>query len=355
MADAPTTAPAVGETGSGRQPTLKRAAPPPPDRLPGVAGSDIAAAVFVMVWLGLFGGLYIVNRGVLPGAEAGPALDAAVVLLVVVVPITLVLVLAYAARLARHARRDRARAQAAIDALRLNQIAAREASLDALRRGLEAQMADLAAAQAALTADVAALRQTAPTPEPALVPAERPRRSTASDTGPATEPTLDLETGPAADPLPPDDFIRALDFPQDERDVEGFRVLRAALEHHPTAQLVTATQDLLTLLSQDSIFMEDLAVRHTGAALWRAFADGVQGADVAALGGILDRSSLALASGRMRDDPVFRDAVHHFLRVFDRVFSTFADDATDAEIMRFADTRTARAFMLGARIAGTLG
>ena len=69
-------------------------------------------------------------------------------------------------------------------------------------------------------------------------------------------------------------------------------------------------------------------------------------------GGVRDRSSLALTAGRMREDPIFRDAAHHFLRTFDRVVQDFEKTATDAELADLTDTRTARAFMLFGRVTG---
>jgi hypothetical protein len=76
---------------------------------------------------------------------------------------------------------------------------------------------------------------------------------------------------------------------------------------------------------------------------------------VAALGGIRDRSSLALTAGRMKQDPIFRDAAHHFLRRFDRMLVEFEQTATDTDISQLASTRTARAFMLVGRVAGIFG
>ncbi|WYK05317.1 hypothetical protein DWF04_005175 [Cereibacter sphaeroides f. sp. denitrificans] len=55
----------------------------------------------------------------------------------------------------------------------------------------------------------------------------------------------------------------------------------------------------------------------------------------------------------MREDAVFRDASHHFLRAFDRTVSHFAGQASDAEIVEMSETRTARAFMLIGRASGT--
>ncbi len=55
----------------------------------------------------------------------------------------------------------------------------------------------------------------------------------------------------------------------------------------------------------------------------------------------------------MKQDPHFRDSVHHFLRRFDQMFTRFEPEASDAEISALSDTRTARAFMLLGRVAGT--
>ena len=78
-----------------------------------------------------------------------------------------------------------------------------------------------------------------------------------------------------------------------------------------------------------------------------------RGRAIASLGGVHDRSSLALSAGRMKQDPIFRDAAHHFLRLFDRMFAEFETTASDADISALSDTRTARAFMLLGRVAGT--
>ena len=153
-------------------------------------------------------------------------------------------------------------------------------------------------------------------------------------------------------PLSREDFIRAMNFPETAEDEEGFAALRKALRDRQAAQLVQASQDVLTLLSQDGIYMDDLRPDMARPEIWRRFAGGERGRAIAALGGIRDRSSLALTAGRMKQDPIFRDAAHHFLRRFDKMFAEFEKDATDAEISDLSNTRTARAFMLLGRVAG---
>ncbi len=119
------------------------------------------------------------------------------------------------------------------------------------------------------------------------------------------------------------------------------------------AELVQASQDILTLLSQEGIYMDDMAPDRARPELWRRFAEGERGRTVAAIGGIRDRSAITLTATRMRQDHVFRDTAHHFLRKFDHTFTVFEKHASDAEIIGLAETRTARAFMLLGRVAGT--
>ncbi|MEC7258166.1 MAG: hypothetical protein VXW58_10130, partial [Pseudomonadota bacterium] len=150
-----------------------------------------------------------------------------------------------------------------------------------------------------------------------------------------------------------DDFVRALNFPETAEDEAGFAALRRAMRDRKTAQIVQASQDVLTLLSQDGIYMDDLRPDMARPEVWRQFAQGARGRAIAPLGGVHDRSSLALSAGRMKQDPIFRDAAHHFLRLFDRMFAEFETTASDADISALSDTRTARAFMLLGRVAGT--
>ena len=154
-------------------------------------------------------------------------------------------------------------------------------------------------------------------------------------------------------PLSHEDFIRAANFPRNAEDRVGFAVLRLALANDKTSPFVQASQDILTLLSQDGIYMDDLSPERTRAETWRHFGHGKRGKDIALLGGIRDRELLEKVSSRMRGDVVFRDAVHHFLRKFDLVFTEFCEDASDDDLGQFSETRSGRAFMLLGRIAGT--
>lgn len=152
--------------------------------------------------------------------------------------------------------------------------------------------------------------------------------------------------------VPIETLIRALHFPETAEDKVGFDALRTALRHHPSAQVVRAAQDMLTLLSQDGIYTDDLIPDRAKPDVWRRFAKGERGRPVSELGGVRDRAALALSARRMREEPIFRDTAHHFLRSFDRTLARIEPEATDAEIARLSDTRSARAFMLIGRVSG---
>jgi hypothetical protein len=133
---------------------------------------------------------------------------------------------------------------------------------------------------------------------------------------------------------------------------QQYEALRRALDDRAMAKLVRAAQDVLTLLAEDGIYMDDLKPDRARPELWRRFAGGERGKGISALGGVRDRSSLALTAGRMRQDTIFRDAAHHFLRQFDRTLQEFEKNCTDHELAELAETRTARAFMLLGRVTG---
>lgn len=169
------------------------------------------------------------------------------------------------------------------------------------------------------------------------------------------EPGLGLATPTEDSPVARADLVRALHFPEGEDDGEGFAALRRALGNRRARQLIQAAQDVLTLLSQDGIYTDDLVPDHTRPEMWRRFAQGERGHPVAQLGAIHERAALGAVMARMREDMIFRDTAHHFLRLFDRTLEDFEPEATDGELVALSGTRTARAFMLIGRAAGVFG
>jgi hypothetical protein len=179
-----------------------------------------------------------------------------------------------------------------------------------------------------------------------------------TDSSPASENAqvalpLGMPAEPAQGGLSRADFITALNFPETPDDTAGFGALRRAMRDRSAAQVIRAAQDILTLMSQDGVYMDDLSPEIAPPNVWRRFAGGERGRGIAALGGLRDQEALDTSATRMKQDAIFRDVAHHFLRLFDRMFTEFAQDATDAEILDLVETRTARAFMLLGRVTGT--
>lgn len=155
--------------------------------------------------------------------------------------------------------------------------------------------------------------------------------------------------------VPPETLIRALNFPDGQDDHEAIAALRMALRDHDNSRVLRAAQDVVTLLAAQSIYMDDLPPDPAPAAVWRRLAEGARGSGVAALGGIHDDLALDVTATLLRGDEIFRDAAHHFLRHFDALLSRLVPQLDDAQIAVMADTRSARAFMLLGRVAGTFG
>lgn len=187
------------------------------------------------------------------------------------------------------------------------------------------------------------------TPEPTA-----PKQTPPPEPAQVEQPALALE--PQRDVPPPlaaNEFISALNFPSSADDMAGIAAMRKALKHRQIAGVIQASQDLLTLLAQDGIYVDDLTPDRARPEIWRRFAAGERGASVGAVGGVRDADILAVTTGRMREDTIFRDTAHHFLRRFDRLLVAFEPTASDADLIALSDTRTARAFMLLSRVSGT--
>ncbi|HKL45592.1 MAG TPA: hypothetical protein VJ906_05060 [Roseovarius sp.] len=326
-------------------PTAGRQDKPKTDRLTAV---EVIAVGLSLLWLAGTGLFFLVLA---PQDNIDNALQFVIVLIAVFMPVAMIWVGATAARASRVMREESTRLQAAIDAIREAYLKQNQFLGQTVDKTVSQKLDEIVAAQRKTESTLAtfsSVRNQDAEPRPVLAPAPAPPGADDQVALPLGTPAEEIQT-----PLSRTDFIRALNFPENPEDKAGFAALRRALKDRPTAQLIRAAQDILTLMSHDGIYMDDLRPDMARPEIWRRFASGERGRTVAALGGVRDRSSLALTAARMRQDAIFRDAAHHFLRLFDRMVSQFAETATDAEISDLSETRTARAFMLLGRVAGT--
>ncbi|MCT8331020.1 hypothetical protein [Albidovulum sediminis] len=313
-----------------------------------LAAGDVIAFGLSLLWLAVFGGLFWYS-----GTSEGGAAQVAVILIAIGLPVALIWFAALTLRATRAIRDEARQLRHMMDAMR--QTYAAQAEAGSAQKVVEKRLDEIAAAARkteqtmAMFVSVRDGAATQPPPDRASVLIVPSKGNDGSE-----QPDLALGTPPeaAATTLSVADRIRALNFPDGPDDRDGFRALRQALQDRHMAKIIRAAQDVLTLLSQDGIYMDDLTPERARPELWRRFAQGERGRPLAALGGIRDRSSLALSAARMRQDTIFRDAAHHFLRQFDRTLAEIEQTATDAEIAALSETRTARAFMLLGRVSG---
>jgi hypothetical protein len=318
-----------------------------PQEREGITATEVIALILTVLWFVACLLFFIILPG--PDTDQDQSLTFVMTLVAVFMPVAMIWVGAAAARSARIMREESRRLQAAISGMRqtyLNDRQMRGAGSPSTE--VEKKLAEIATAARRTEAAVVGLSATRAAPAPSR------SRPVELATLPEDQPALALGTAATegAPPLPRADIIRALNFPDTDKDEAGFAALRRALKDRKMRQLVQASQDVLTLLSQDGIYMDDLNPDRARPDIWRRFAKGERGRAVAALGGVRDRSSLALSAGRMREDAIFRDAAHHFLRNFDRMLEDFEPEASDEDISSLAETRTARAFMLLGRVTG---
>jgi len=319
---------------------------------PRITAVEVVALLLTVLWLAGIAWFFFASDLAAMAGLGGTALETVMLMMAIFMPIALIWVAASAAKTSRIMREEAARLQSAIDAMRAAYVVQQQRSAVELKPAVMAKLNEIVEAQKAGEAQTATFTSLRKPPEgaadrAAVTPAAQPQPT-------GQQPSLLFGTPAEAleDPISIADFIKALNFPENEHDKEGFRTLRRALKDPSTKKLIRSSQDVLTLLSQDGIYMDDLRPDRARPEIWRRFAQGERGKAISALGGIRDRSSLALAAGRMKQDPVFRDAVHHFLRQFDRTLVEFEQNATDEEIALMAETRTVRAFMLMGRVTG---
>ncbi len=314
-----------------------------------MGGSETAALALTVLWLILVAIFFLTV-----GSGGNGTATALLTLLGIFLPVILIWTTALTLRSARTLREETAELHASIEALRRAYIAqSRTTAVPTLDPEVSRKLDALAEAQKKTETTLARFTSRR---DPQQVVPSADRRAALAVPRPdpnADQATLALGTPPEvlAAPISMGELLQALNFPRDRDDAEGFDVLRRALQDARNGRVIRSAQDVLTLLSENGLYMDDLQPDRTRPELWRAFAAGVRGGPVVALGAIRDDAALAGVAVRLREDPVFRDAVHHFLRQFDRMLEDFDKTASDADFVRLSDTRSARAFMLLGRAA----
>ena len=295
---------------------------------------ELAAGALSAVWIALVAA-YAAGRFL--GDEAGTEGGGLTGLLLVIAAAAPVLLFAFAALIARRAE------------------ALREAA-EALRAGVESGRRDEVGSDTRLERRLAALEAKLDAALAGAAPAGAGPKATGARPAPAPrQPDLPFsEQAPETSaPIAWVDVARALDFPRDERDAEGFAALQAALADAEFRALLQAAEDVLAILAAEGVHMEDLPPEPAPLDAWAAYAEGARGAKAEAVGGVRDPEAVDRVRERARRDPVFRDAGLVLTRRWNGLVArVFRELGRDPVMLRLADTRTGRAFMLLARALG---
>ncbi len=190
--------------------------------------------------------------------------------------------------------------------------------------------------------------------EPVAAPSPAPQPEEIPEPEVPAPPSLPMETPQDHFDLSADICIRALQFPLNGSDKEGFAALKQAVRDHSMAKLLQSAEDVLNLLSQEGIYTDDLEAEPVAAEAWKAYALGSRSAVLDQVLGERDPTQHALVLERTRADIVFRDTALHFLRRFEAEMPRLFRGATEAQVAELMNTRTARAFILLGRVSGTL-
>ena len=168
---------------------------------------------------------------------------------------------------------------------------------------------------------------------------------------PEPEPTQPI-AAPAAKPgdrvvaIPRAILIRALDFADDENDVEAFEALDRAAEDPEIAELLDMAMDVLQKLATANMAVEALPSDYAQPESWRmAFAKGHNN-PLTTLGGIGTSADLGKVANLLESDPEFRSLAARFVSRTESLLGPFMTEASDQEIFEFANTRTIRACIL---------
>ncbi len=349
-----------------KRPHVDLNAPPPSDAAGGALarGALTFAVIAALVWLAGLVGLALVWLDGRSGWALAGALLALAALGPVVGAVALRALLMSGEQIERRiARLERLAAEAATEKpaakgpdatetlARAMATAAREA-LDAERGAMARRLAEIGEAQRVLAKQ---LEQFAASPAAVspISPADAPRPAAGP---PDAQPKLPLGGGAAAEPAAINwaNVAVALDFPKNADDARGFAALRAAVRHRIVSEVLQGAEDILTILSQESLYMEDLTAAPPPLGVWRAYLEGARGREVAAICGVDDEEAEAKVRKRMQSDPIFRDTAMHLIRRYDSMLRrAFAECRSEAELRAVIDNRTGRAFMLIAKVVGS--
>jgi len=145
-------------------------------------------------------------------------------------------------------------------------------------------------------------------------------------------------------------FVKAANFPENERDTETLDALYDVLTDPEAAALLQSSEDTLATLADLDLYMEDFVPEMSPVTTWREHLEGKSGVQ-----GIVAEIEQSRINAKMNADGAFRKLSERFVErykaLLQRLFNEGADDRLALEL---ADSRTGRAYILVADALGKL-
>ncbi len=180
---------------------------------------------------------------------------------------------------------------------------------------------------------------------------------------PAPAPAVALNAPPPSAPAPQKEdfefmpraldwekFVRAANFPENERDTATLDALYDVLTDTEAAALLQSSEDTLATLADIDLYMEDFKPEMSSVAAWRGHLEGREG--VNPIEAPVEQSRI---TAKITADDKFRKLSERFVeRYLVMVKRLFVEGADDKLVVELSDTRTGRAYLLMADALGRL-
>jgi len=180
---------------------------------------------------------------------------------------------------------------------------------------------------------------------------------------PAPAPVFEPKPAPAAAEPKSDDFefmaraldwekfVKAANFPENERDTATLDALYDVLTDPEAAALLQSSEDTLATLADIDLYMEDFIPEMSSVSAWRGHLDGIA-SNVIPIQSPVEQSRI---SAKIAADDKFRKLSERFVERYHVVAKRlFAEGADGKLAVELSDTRTGRAYLLVADALGRL-
>ncbi len=143
-------------------------------------------------------------------------------------------------------------------------------------------------------------------------------------------------------------FVKAANFPENERDTATLDALYEVLTDPQAAALLQSSEDTLATLADLDLYMEDFVPEMSPITAWRGHLDGKPG--VLGIDAPIEQSRI---NAKLNADAAFRKLSDRFVNRYQVVLKRLFHEGADGRLaIELADSRTGRAYIL---VAGALG